>query len=151
MQKGINTLPRFLYLNSYAFLLLFCGVGMGVLPIYKVSCWFIVPQIIIILIFLKGAYSIFSTWDDKKRKYVVLMERDAKNFRPDTFSEYMSAPCGRLLTKIVLADLAQSDKYKLLKMQRKPFFEELKENCTVKEVKVYTIEDYKNNKVNGDF
>ena len=124
---------------------------MGVLPIYKVSCWFIVPQIIIILIFLKGAYSIFSTWDDKKRKYVVLMERNAKNFRPDTFSEYMSAPCGRLLTKIVLADLAQSDKYKLLKMQRKPFFEELKENCTVKEVKVYTIEDYKNNKANGDF
>lgn len=145
MQKGINTLPRFLYLNSYAFLLLFCGVGMGVLPIYKVSSWFIVPQIIIILIFLKGAYSIFSTWDDKKRKYVVLMERNAKNFRPDTFSEYMSAPCGRLLTKIVLADLAQSDKYKLLKMQRKPFFEELKENCTVKEVKVYTIEDYKKN------
>ena len=36
-------------------------------------------------------------------------------------------------------------KYKLLKMQRKPFIKELKENCTVKEVKVYTIEDYKKN------
>ena len=73
------------------------------------------------------------------------MERNAKVFRPDTFSEYMTAPCGRLLVKIVLDDLDSPDKYKLLKMQRKPFIKELKENCTVKEVKVYTIEDYKKN------
>lgn len=149
MHKGINTLQRFLYLNSYAFLLLFCGVCMGVLPIYKVSCWLIIPQIIIVLIFIKGAYSIFSSWDDKKRKYVVLMERNAKVFRADTFSEYMTAPCGRLLVKIVLADLDSSDKYKLLKKQRKPFIKELKENCTVKDVKVYTIEDYKKNDEKG--
>lgn len=148
MQKGIETLSRFLYLNSYAFLLFFLGVGIGVLPIYKVSYWLVIIQVIVILVLFKGSYSIFSTWDDKKRKYVVLMERNGKDFRADTFSEYMKAPCGRLLTKIVLADLGQSDKYKLLKSQRMPFFKELKDNCKTKEVKVYTIEDYKNNDLN---
>ena len=150
MQKGINTLSRFLYLNSYAFLLLFCGVGMGVLPIYKISYWLIIPQVITILVLFKGSYSIFSTWDDKKRKYIVLMERNAREFRPDTFSEYMKAPCGRLLTKIVLEDLDKSDRYKTLKEQREPLIKELKENCTPKEVKVYTIENYKNNDVNKE-
>ena len=135
------------FILFFAFFLLLCGVGMGVLPVYKISHWLIIPHVITILILFKGSYSIISTWDDKKRKYIVLMERNAKEFRPDTFSEYMKAPCGRLLTKIVLSDLCQSDKYVVLKKYRKPFIKELKENCKVKEVKVYTLEDYKKTKI----
>lgn len=143
MHNNIQTLQRFLYLNIYAFLLLVIGGGIGFLPVYKVSYYLLIPQILLVIICLKGAYDIFASWEDKKRKYVVLMERNSKNFRPDTFSEYMQAPCGRLLTKIVLSDLGLSDKYKILQCQRKPFFEELKSNCKPTEVKVYTNDDYK--------
>ncbi|MBR5147194.1 MAG: hypothetical protein IKW54_06185 [Bacteroidales bacterium] len=60
------------FILFFAFLLLLCGGGMGVLPVYKISHWI-----------------------------------------------------GNLLIK------------------------ELKENCKVKEVKVYTLEDYKKNKDNN--
>lgn len=141
-KSNIETLPRFLYLNTYAFFLLFIGVGIGVLPLFEISKWLLIPQIIIVLIFLKGAYTIFSSWEDKKRKYHILIERNSKGFREDTFSEYMEAPCGRLLTRIVLKDLNQLDKYKILKIHQKSYFAQLKKNCSRTKVKVYTSEDY---------
>lgn len=142
-RDNIQTLQRFIYLNAYAILLLVVGVGIGVIPLYKISFYLLIPQILLVIVFIKGSYGIFTSWEDKKRKYVVLMERNSKCFRPDTFSEYMQAPCGRLLVKIVLEDLDQSDKYKMLRKQRQPFFKELKNNCATKEVKVYTMDDYK--------
>lgn len=142
-RDNIQTLQRFIYLNAYAILLLVVGVGIGVMPLYKISFYLLIPQILLVIVFIKGSYGIFVSWEDKKRKYVVLMERNSKSFRPDTFSEYMQAPCGRLLVKIVLEDLDQSDKYKMLMKQRQPFFKELKNNCATKEVKVYTMDDYK--------
>ena len=131
--NNIETLARFLYLNTYAFLLLFIGVGIGVLPLFEISRWLLIPQIGIVVICLKGTYSIFSSWEDKKRKYHILIE---------TFSEYMEAPCGRLLTKTVLKDLNQSDKYKILKINQKSYFAQLEKTCRRTKVKVYTSKDY---------
>ncbi len=150
MQKdNIQTLQRYLYLNVYAILLLVLGVGMGILPVYEISYYLIIPQVLLIAVFLKGAFGIFSSWTDKKRKYVVLMERNSKEFRPDTFYEYMQAPCGRLLVKIVLSDLGLSEQYVVLRKQRQPFFKELKNNCATKEVKVYTMNDYKKDELSS--
>ena len=47
----------------------------------------------------------------KKRKYQILITRNNDTFREDTFSEYMKAPCGRLLVKLVLRDLGISNQY----------------------------------------
>ncbi|MEE1001333.1 MAG: hypothetical protein U0L37_05195 [Bacteroidales bacterium] len=140
--NNIETLARFLYLNTYAFLLLFIGVGIGVLPLFEISRWLLIPQIGIVVICLKGTYSIFSSWEDKKRKYHILIERNSKEFREDTFSEYMEAPCGRLLTKTVLKDLNQSDKYRILKINQKSYFAQLEKTCRRTKVKVYTSKDY---------
>ena len=94
-----------MYLNAYAFLLLLVGIGIMLLLGYRISWWLLLPQAIVAIPCLKGAHGIFASWKDKKRKYDLLIQRNAEQFRPDTFTEFMHAPCGRLLTKIVLEDM----------------------------------------------
>lgn len=118
---GIATLPRFLYLNFYALLLLFTGAGVVAVPLYMFDEWWLVPQFVLLGVCWKGAFGIFGSWSDKKRKYALLMQRNAAELRPDTFAEYMQAPCGRLLVKIVLRDLGRADEYRMLRKLRKPF------------------------------
>ncbi|MBR5469821.1 MAG: hypothetical protein IKU78_05090 [Paludibacteraceae bacterium] len=137
-KQTIVTFPRFLYLNTYAFLLLVGGIGIVLFPFYQIYKWLFVPQIIIALICLKNSWRIFHSWNDKKRKYNILIQRNSDNFRPDTFYEYMQAPCGRLLVKIVLKDLNISSKYSNLKKMKQPFFTVLKNSCKTQKTVIYT-------------
>ena len=51
-------------------------------------------------------------------------------FRADTFAEYMKAPCGRLLTILVLKDLGYIKYYgELRKKARKELFNNIKNGC----------------------
>ena len=127
--KGIKTFPRFIFLNFYAFLLLLCGIGIGVIPLYRTSLWLLVPQVIAVLVCLKGCIGIFSSWGQKVREYTVLYSRNEQGLRPNTFADYMQAPCGRLLALVVLRDLGKLSSYNELKKLRKPFAERLKEGC----------------------
>ena len=125
-EKPIATFGRFIYLNAYAFLLLFMGAGIVFIPIYRFGQWWLVAvQAVSVFIILKGSVEIFRSWNDKKRKYHVLFERNAESIRPDTFSEYMKAPCGRLLVKIVLKDIDKQNEYKNLKKYKEPFINKL--------------------------
>ncbi|MBQ6776753.1 MAG: hypothetical protein IJP52_00340 [Paludibacteraceae bacterium] len=137
MQHPISTFPRFVYLNSYAFLLLFMGVGVVCVPLYRFSWWYVPVQAIIAISCWKGAASIFNSWNDKKRKYTLLMTRNAETLRPDTFTEYMQAPCGRLLARVVMRDLGRSGQYKELKQLRKPFWQNAKESCRPRKTVIY--------------
>lgn len=128
MSHPIATPARFVYLNLWAFFLLFLGIGVALIPCYKVGTLLLVVQIITVFFIEKGAVKIFYTWDDKKRKYVVLMERNRSQFRPDTFDEYMQAPCGRLLVKVVLKDLGMPERYEELKKLKLAFWSCKKEN-----------------------
>ena len=67
----------------------------------------------------------------------VLMERNTLEFRPESFSEYMQAPCGRLLVRTVLADLGRKDAYPALLKYRKTFAENLKSGCRPVKTVVY--------------
>lgn len=140
-QTTITTLPRFLYLNFYAFLLLFIGAGVLAVPLYAVSKWWLVPQLILLVICWKGAFGIFMSWSDKKRKYALLMQRNAAELRPDTFTEYMQAPCGRLLAKTVLKDLGLDDQYFRLQQLRKPLRKRLEEGCKPQKTVIYYHND----------
>lgn len=133
----ISTLPRFLYLNAYAFLLAFGGIGIAFIPCYLVHWMLVVLQIILVLICEKNAVRIFRSWKDKQRKYDVLMQRNMTEIRPDTFSEYVQAPCGRLLIKIVLADLHQQDTYKNILKLKQPLWKTLKTSCKTQKTVVY--------------
>lgn len=140
-EKSIATFGRFVYLNAYAFLLLFMGVGMAFVPVYRTGLWWLVAaQVVTVFIILKGSTEIFKSWNDKKRKYHVLIERNAETIRHDTFSEYMKAPCGRLLVKIVLKDLDKQNEYKSLKKYKEPFIKKLAKAHKPKKSIVYMRE-----------
>lgn len=128
-KQTIVTFSRFLYLNTYAFLLLVGGIGIVFIPLYKIYNWIFFVQIVVALICLRSALRIFRAWNDKKRKYNILMQRNENTFRPDTFGEYMQAPCGRLLVKIVLKDLNRTNEYNTLKKLKRPLAETLKNSC----------------------
>ena len=142
-KHSISTFPRFLYLNSYAFLLLAMGVGIAIVPCYRMGgWWFVVPQAIVALTCLKGAWRILHSWGDKKRKYHVLMERNTPTLRPETFREYMQAPCGRLLTKTVLSDLGKREAYRELKALEEPLPRRLRKACKPQKTTIYINKDF---------
>lgn len=139
----MNKIARFIYLNTYSFLLLICGIAVALIPCYQVSKLLLIPQFFIFFICIKHSAQLFSTWNSKKIKYAVLMERNRKQIRPDTFEVYMQAPCGRLLTKAVLKDLGEKDRYRELLVYKPSLIESIKENFTPVKSKIYINEDFK--------
>ena len=134
---------RFLYLNTYAFVLLFCGIIIITIPLFRISKLLIIPQIITSLLFIKESSTLFSTWKDKQLKYKILILRNRKIFRPNTFEIFMQAPCGRLLTKAVLKDLGLKKRYKELLVFKTPLIASIKKGCVKTETKIYMNTDYK--------
>lgn len=130
LNRGIDKFSRFLFLNFYAFLLLILGIGIGVIPFYKVSWWLVAIQLVLIGIFLTSAVRIFSSWAHKKRDYSILIRKNENGIRPHSFSDYMQAPCGRLLTILVLYDLGKLSTYNELRNLRKPLKQRLKDGCS---------------------
>ena len=143
MDQHMQKTSRFIYINTYSFLLLICGIAVALVPFFQVSKLLVIPQVILFFICIKYSMQIFSTWKGKKKRYAILMERNKKHFRPDTFEPYMQAPCGRLLTKVVLKDLGLEKRYKDLLIYKPSLIESIKKNCTPVKTTIYINEDYK--------
>ena len=111
-------ISRYLYLNSYALLLLFVGGGILLLPGWKIHWSVVLLQVAVAYPFVKNGIRILASWEHKMREYNLLMQRNAEKFNPSSFAKFMEAPCGRLLVKVVLRDLGCSDKYESLKVYR---------------------------------
>lgn len=142
----MKNLIRFIYLNAYSFLLLFCAVLSICIPLYKGCKYLIFAQILSFFWFLNHSIRLFSTWNDKKIKYKILINKNKETFRSESFKIFMEAPCGRLLTKAVLKDLGLQARYKELKVYQKPFISSMKENCKTKKTVIYINKDFQNNK-----
>lgn len=114
----ISTPSRFLFLNFYAFFLLALGGGVIAISFVFGNTYLKWGLIAAGAYSLYGSLKIFSSWSDKKRKYNVLIQRNTPELRPDTFSEFMSAPCGRLLARVVIKDLGMKSRWHELKPKR---------------------------------
>jgi hypothetical protein len=125
MKSPIATFKRYLFLNMYAILILLLGIGVMLVPLWRFSILLLVLQIIIMLFCLKASFAILSSWSHKKREYDILIKRNQDEFRPDTFKEHMKAPCGILLSKIVLDDLGCPSRYEELKRFKEPLLKSL--------------------------
>jgi hypothetical protein len=121
---------------------LICGIIVFTIPLFIVSKILIIPQIFFTLFLLNSAIKLFATWNDKKRMYKVLILKNKKQFRADSFKDFMQAPCGRLLTKAVLKDLRLKEKYKELLVYKKPFFVSVKNNLKTQKTVIYINEDF---------
>ncbi len=115
MPGSISSFRRYIYLNTYAYLLLFMGVGIAFVPLYKAHWSLAAAQAVLVAVVIKAAFKILFRWKEKKRCYHVLVERNRNGVRDELFKEYMQAPCGRLLVKVVLNDLGERQHYKILK------------------------------------
>lgn len=116
----ISTPSRFLFLNFYAFFLLTLGGGVIAISFIFGNTYLKCGLITAGAYSLYGSLKIFSSWSDKKRKYNILVQRNSPVFRPDTFTEFMSAPCGRLLARVVINDLGMKSRWYELKTKRQP-------------------------------
>jgi len=137
-----NNISRFLYLNIYSFLLAFAGILTIAAPFYMFSKWAIPVQGIVAVSFFVFSGALFSTWESKKREIELLTARNQNEFRPDTFTVFMQAPCGRLIVRETLRDLNMRDEYKSLLKLRKPLLEQLRDNCTTTKTVIYINEDF---------
>lgn len=139
----MNKIFKFIYLNTYSFLLLFCGIISILIPFYKISKVLFIPQVIVFFIFFYYSVKLFSTYKDKLIKCDILLKKNKDEFRPETFKIFMQAPCGRLVTKSVLQDLNQKDKYKELLIYKEPFFVSVKNNFKPTKTSIYINEEFK--------
>lgn len=139
----MNKIFKFIYLNTYSFLLLFCGIISILVPFYKISKVLFIPQVIVFFIFFYYSVKLFSTYKDKLIKCDILLKKNKDEFRPETFKIFMQAPCGRLVTKSVLQDLNQKDKYKELLIYKEPFFVSVKNNFKPTKTSIYINEAFK--------
>lgn len=139
----MNKIFKFIYLNTYSFLLLFCGIISILVPLYKISKVLFIPQVIVFFIFFYYSVKLFSTYKDKLIKCDILLKKNKDEFRPETFKIFMQAPCGRLVTKSVLQDLNQKDKYKDLLIYKEPFFVSVKNNFKPTKTSIYINEAFK--------
>lgn len=143
MGHPIATFPRFMYLNFWAFFLLLCAVGLALAPVWRLGAVAVAVQVVVVLALAKGSLNIFNTWGDKKRKYAVLVVRNGNGIRPETFGEYLDAPCGRLLVRIVLRDLGEERRYREIRKTRKGFWRLDRNACRGQRVVVRVNPNYK--------
>ena len=122
----IKTVPRFIFLNAYAFLLVFLCIGITVISFVFCSGVIFAACLFIALICLHMGIKIFATWPGKIKHYNKLMETNSQLFSPDSFKEYIQAPCGSLLTRVVLKDLGKTDQYPNLCKLRLPLRERIR-------------------------
>ena len=115
VQNKRSAIYRYIYLNIYAYLLLFMGIGIVFVPLYAIFKPLLIAQAITAILFLKASIRVFRQWPQKRRSYFILMRQNQKEFRPDTFKKHMEAPCGRILVRRVLNDLNEKQRYKELK------------------------------------
>ena len=132
---------RFLYINIYSFLIVCAGILTLIIPFYLFSKWILVVQGIVALKLFMISGRLFFTWNDKKREIDLLVKRNVKEFRPDTFDVFMQAPCGRLVVCEALKELNMLREYKTLLSLRRPLLERLRNNCKPSKTVIYINEE----------
>ena len=134
---GIQTVPRFVYINTYAFMLLFLCIGIMVISFVFCSGIIFIICLLAGLFCLQMAIKIFSSWPGKIRHYNKLMESNTPVFSPDSFKDYIQAPCGCLLTRVVLKDLGKTYQYSNLCKLRPPLRERIRSACEPHNTVIY--------------
>ena len=136
-----NNVLRFLYLNVYSFLIFFAGILTLVLPFFLINKWILIAQAIVAIKLFMISGRLFLSWKDKLKEIEILTNRNKAEFRPDTFVIFMQAPCGRLVVRQVLFNLNKQNEYKSLLKLKKPFIENMRENCKPAKTTIFIRED----------
>lgn len=171
MQRFLQKVSNFLFLNIWSAVVgvlgsgsLFASIAILISNFNKWagSVFFALPffcKLFYIALFVGGVVGakllgisirLFSSYKYKLREIALLVNKNKKSFRADTFDIFMAAPCGRLVTRVALYKLGKSKEYKGLLKRRKPFFARIKSSCVPQKVVIYSSDDFGNinNKTN---
>jgi hypothetical protein len=128
-------------LNIYSFLVAIAGILVLLLPLYKIAIWTLAGQIPVSLYLFKVSFDLFSTYKDKLKKIDILIGKNKKEFRADTFKVFMQAPCSRLIVKYTLNQINRKNEYKYLLKMKKTFIENLRDGCKSVDTVIYINEE----------
>jgi hypothetical protein len=98
-------------LNIYSFLLF--GLGIAILLIPR-DIFILIFKYLVVLWCIAGSCAILSKYNVKTRQLSILVKRNNKEIRPDTFKIYLKTPCGQLLVNMALDNLRKTENYKKL-------------------------------------
>jgi hypothetical protein len=132
---------RVLYFNIYSFLVVLAGIAVLLLPFYRIFIWLLVIQILAAIKLFMIAGRLFSTFPEKKRMLALLVKRNARELRPETFQMYMKAPCSRLVARAALSDLKQKKQYPVLLKYKTPIGALLRESIIPVKTTIYINEE----------
>jgi len=99
---------RFLYLNIYAFALVVLGVLVFFIP---TDIFVKVVKFLFAASFVFSGIGLFVRWKAKIRRMGILVARNRKTFRRDSFKEIRTTLCGLLMVHLVLRDLRKTENY----------------------------------------
>lgn len=104
-------------INAYALLLDAVGLMLLALAVMLLQNWFVaaVSSALLGVGLVYGGMGVHSTYDEKRRIYSVLLKRNAQAVRLDTFRDFMSVPCHRLVVRMVLHRLNCDSEYETVK------------------------------------
>ncbi len=110
----LSVLPLWITLNAYAFLLDALAVA------GTTGAWFLFSSnhpvlgwivAIITAIILFCAIQVHISYPTKLKTYHILYRRNHKKFHRNSFHEFMTAPCYRLVVRTVLCHVGHSEEY----------------------------------------
>ena len=103
--------------NVYALLLdiialMMFLIAVSLFRISLVSCILLVSMGAFLLY---GAIGIHGTYGEKKRIYTILLRKNIKAYRMESFKDFLSVPCHRVVVRLVLNKLSLNSEYKKIK------------------------------------
>ena len=104
-------------INVYAILLDVLGCIAFVIAVVLLRTWLVaaVSCCFVAIFMFYGGIGIHSTYPEKCRIYSILMRRNSNGVKEETFKDFLSVPCHRVIVRMVLYQLHQSDKYREIK------------------------------------
>ncbi|WP_246846309.1 hypothetical protein [Leptospira biflexa] len=83
----------------------------------NISFYFKIPVYLCSLYIMSISINLASAYKSKVRSIYLLIRKNRNKIKLTSFKEYMQAPCGRQIVKIVLSKTNKKEYYKLLKRE----------------------------------
>ncbi len=106
-----------LIVNIYAILLDVIGLVMFAAALLLLRTWFVTAVLCFFLavVMLYGGFGVHSTYPEKRRIYSILIRKNRDGVKMESFKDFLSVPCHRVVVRMVLYHLHQSAMYSAIK------------------------------------
>ena len=83
--------------------------------LFQTGLAFSLIALIVGVFLLYGAIGIHGTYPEKCRLYSLLLRKNARLFRMESFKDFMGVPCHRVLVRMLLCKLGRESEYSKIK------------------------------------